>query len=210
MGRHGHQQTAAMVVDSGWGVAWGGQSYSRNSSDPHWEGRDAGRGLPGGTLWVSFRLPSCTCQPCMYVCTFPTSLTSSHFLFPLHPLPYLTTHSSHPHTNFLTLTVDHSSHSSHRHWECVSSDGVRVGWQTKETAPSPHTLTLSHRAKLEWIWSVVYITIVHCCVCVCETSSVGLGKLLRNKLMGTSLDRNNLPGTICQQPHPTEDSGGIW
>ena len=46
-------------------------------------------------------------------------------------------------------------------------------------------------------------------VCVCETSSVGLGKLFRNNLMDTSLDRNNLPGPICQHPHPTEDSGGI-
>ena len=27
-------------------------------------------------------------------------------------------------------------------------------------------VTLSHRAKLEWIWSVVYITIVHCSVYV--------------------------------------------
>ena len=94
MGFHGHQQTAAMVVDSGWGVAWGGQS--RNSSDPRWEEREAGRGLPGGTLWVSFRLPSCICQPCMYVCTLPTSSTSSHFLFLLlYPLPYLTPHTLH-------------------------------------------------------------------------------------------------------------------
>ena len=52
------------------------------------------------------------CEPCMYVCTFPTSSTSSHFLFPLlYPLPFLTPHSSHPHTNFLTLTLTHSSHS---------------------------------------------------------------------------------------------------
>ena len=65
-----------------------------NSSDPRWVGREAGRGLPGGTLWVSFRLPSYTCQPCMYVCTFPTSSTSSHFLFPLlYPPPYTPSHS---------------------------------------------------------------------------------------------------------------------
>ena len=46
----------------------------------------------------------------LYVCTLPTSSTSSHFLFPLlYPLPYLTPHSSHLHTNFLTLTP-HTPH----------------------------------------------------------------------------------------------------
>jgi len=88
---------------------------SRNSSDPRWMGREAGHCLPGGTLLVSFRLPPHTCQPCMstlyvnlvcqpcmYVCTLPTS--SSHFLFPLfYPLPY--THTSHSPLTLPTLTL---------------------------------------------------------------------------------------------------------
>ena len=65
-------------------------------------------------MWVSFRLPSYTCQPCMYVCmhfphllhlfTLPISSTLSSSL---HSLT-LTPHSSHPH---LTLPYTHPSYS---------------------------------------------------------------------------------------------------
>ena len=70
-------------------------------------------------LHPSFRLPSCTCQPCMYVITFPTSSTSSHFLFPLlYLLPYIPhTHPSlflpsHTSPSLLTLTLTLTPHTS--------------------------------------------------------------------------------------------------
>ena len=59
-----------------------------------------------------------TCQPCMYALSPPPPLL--HFLFPLlYPLPYLTPHSSHPHTNFLTLTVTLTHHTPHTDTENV-------------------------------------------------------------------------------------------
>ena len=118
----------------------------------------------------------------LYVCTLPTSSTSSYFYFHLfyplltlpHTHPSLFPPSPHP----LTLPSLHSP--PYHPWlpiltlltlltlltqtlRIVSSDGVGIGCQTKETAPPPHTLT--QRAKLEWIWSVIHIRIVHCCVC---------------------------------------------
>ena len=87
-----------------------------NSSDPRWEGREAGHCLPGGTFWVSFRLPSHTCQPCMYVCTLLHLLhlftlpLSSTLSSPLHPYLTLTPHSSHPHTPHPHTHLTHSSH----------------------------------------------------------------------------------------------------
>ena len=75
--------------------------------------------------------------------TLSSPYTPSHSPLTL-PTLTLTPHAyssltSHPHTPHT-----HSSHSSHRHWEYVLSDGVGIGWQTKETSPPPHTLTPSH------------------------------------------------------------------
>ena len=167
MARHGHQQTAAMVVDSGWGVAWGGQS-SRNSSDPHWLGREAGHGLPGGTLWVSFRLPSCSYVSTLYVCMYalsppPPPLHTSSFLYFILSLTSLLTLPT------LTLT---SLHSHTPHTPHIDTEMCFLWWcgywmtdkRNSSTPSHPHTLTQSNAGV---IWSVIYITIVYCCVCVC-------------------------------------------
>ena len=72
---------------------------------------------------------------------------SSHFLFPLlYPLPYLTPHSSHPHTNFLTLTP----HTLHIDTENVFRLMVWVldDRQKKQL----HPLTPSH-SQIEQSWS---------------------------------------------------------
>ena len=113
MGRHGHQQTAALVADSGWGVAWGGQS-SRNSSDPSWVEREDGHCLyqvaPCGSssdfLLVHFNLV------CMYALSPPPPpLHTSSFLYfilsltSLLTLPTLTLTSLHSLLTLLTYTI---------------------------------------------------------------------------------------------------------
>ena len=128
-----------------------------NSSDPRWEGREAGHCLPGGTLWVSFRLPSCTCQPCMYVWTFPPPppLHTSSFLYFILSLTSLLTLPT------LTLTSLHSPsltpHTPHTDTEDVFRLMVWVLDDRQKKQLHPLTLTPSHRAKLEWTWSVGYI-----------------------------------------------------
>ena len=167
-----------------------------------WLGREAPCGSSSDFLLIHINL---VCEPCMYALSPPPLHISSflYFILSLTPIPHthpsffppshssLTPHTPHPHSSHSLLALlTLLTHSSHWHWECVSSDGVGTGWQTKETAPPPHTLTPSH-SHIEQSWSryghLYYNNPLLCvCVCVWDTCmrrlSVGLGKLFWNNL----------------------------
>ena len=134
MGGHGHQQTAAMVVDSGWGAVWGGL-LGTTVTLTGW----------GGRLAIVYQVVPCGSR-----------------------------------SDFLLVHVNQTLRMCLVWW---------CGYWMTDKRNSSTPLTPSHSHTEQWIWSVVYITIVHCCVS--ETSvwdicmrclSVGLGKLFRNNL----------------------------
>ena len=134
MGCHGHQQTAAMVVDSGWGAVWGGLLETPVTL-AGW----------GGRLAIVYQVVPCGSR-----------------------------------SDFLLVHVNQTLRMCLVWW---------CGYWMTDKRNSSTPLTPSHSHTEQWIWSVVYITIVHCCVS--ETSvwdicmrclSVGLGKLFRNNL----------------------------
>ena len=103
---------------------------------------------------------------CMYALSPPPPpLHTSSFLYFILSLTSLLTLPT------LTLTSLHSSsltsHTPHTDIENVFPLMVWVLDDRQKKQLHSLTPSHSHRAKLEWIWSVVYITTVHCCVCVC-------------------------------------------
>ena len=81
----------------------------------------------------------------MYVCTLPTSSTSSHFLFPLlYPLPYNHTSLFPPSHSSLTPHTPHPPH-PHSHSSSYSSHSLLTPHPHPYTPHTPHiTLTLNH------------------------------------------------------------------